>query len=226
MSKGSCPRLLTTACSLLQSLNLPGSLQALERPLGLPPGLVSHAEEIRQQDGVYRLQRSMEDTAKLKANDRAIYSEGVELLQSEAAEDDRARARHGTERWTRQPSKDAAGKLYAQIGEIDGYLNSASSSDELVQGKLREWDKYLRMLGGTARDLEEFVPSSRRATMRPNVEREAGKLRTSLNELVRLESRRRKKIESLREKAKADDISEVWSLSLGRLHANHDNQIL
>ncbi|KAI9712641.1 MAG: hypothetical protein M1812_006821 [Candelaria pacifica] len=209
---------------LLGSLNLPGSLQALERPLGLPPGLVSHAEEIRQQDGMYRLQRSMEDTAKLKDNDRAIYSEGVDLLQSEAAEDDRARARHGTERWTRQTSKDAAGKLYAQIGEIDGYLKSASNSDELVQGKLREWEKYLRMLGGTDRDLEEFVPSSRRATVRPNVEREATKLRSSLNDMTRLESRRKKKIESLKEKAKVDDINPAILAEAARLEREYPMQ--
>ncbi|KAK4908249.1 pH-response regulator protein palA/rim20, partial [Elasticomyces elasticus] len=49
---------------LLSSLNLPGSLQALEKPLGLPPTLVSHAEEMRQQDGLNRLHRSIEDTAK------------------------------------------------------------------------------------------------------------------------------------------------------------------
>ena len=58
---------------VLRSLNLPGSLQALEKPLGLPPGLVAHAEEIRQQDGINRLLRSMEDTKKLMYTDQAIY---------------------------------------------------------------------------------------------------------------------------------------------------------
>jgi len=46
---------------LLKSLNLPGALQAVEKPLGLPPGLMSHAEEIRQQDGPDRLQRAIQD---------------------------------------------------------------------------------------------------------------------------------------------------------------------
>merc|ERR1711977_377376 len=63
----------TKIIDTLSSLNLPGSLQALEKPLGLPPTLTSHAEEIRQADALNRLQRSFSDTAKLKASDDAIF---------------------------------------------------------------------------------------------------------------------------------------------------------
>jgi programmed cell death 6-interacting protein len=192
---------------LLSSLNLPGSLQALEKPLGLPPSLVSKAEELRQQDGLYRLKRSMEDTSKLKANDRATYAEGVELLMAEKAEDDSARAKYGSDRWSRQPSDVAGQKLWTQSVEIEGYLTSAASSDDLVQKKMRESERVLNVLTGTNRDLEAYIPSSRRATMTPQIEREVGRLRTGLNEVNRLESRRKRKVETLREKARFDDIS-------------------
>ena len=194
--------------SLLKSLNLPGSLQALEKPLGLPPGLVSHAEEIRQQDGINRLHRSMAETEKLKESDQAMFQEGVDFLRSEAAEDDRARRKFGTDRWSRPPSEAAARKMFAQINELDGYFKSAANTDNMVQQKLREHEDLIRLLAGTDRDLEHFVPSSRRVTMTPTVEREASRLRGCLNEVSRLESRRKKKIESLRAKAKQDDISE------------------
>ena len=192
---------------LLQSLNLPGSLQALEKPLGLPPSLVSKAEELRQQDAFYRLRRSVEDTAKLKANDQSILNEGSDLLKAERAEDDRARAKYGTERWAREPSERAFSALYAQSTEYQGYMKSAAASDELVQNKIRDSEHVFRILTGTNRDLESFVPSSRRATLTPQIEREASRLRTCLNEISRLETRRKRNIESLREKAKADDIS-------------------
>ena len=196
---------------LLSSLNLPGSLQALEKPLGLPPSLVSKAEELRQQDGLYRLKRSMEDTSRLKANDRAIYVEGVELLKAEKAEDDSAREKYGTDRWPRPFSEVAGEKMWAQSTEIDGYLKSAESSDELVQKKMLDSEMVLKVLTGTSRDLEAYVPSSRQANMTPQIEREVGRLRTCVNEVSRLESRRKRKIEALREKAKSDDISEFTS---------------
>ena len=194
---------------LLQSLNLPGSLQALEKPLGLPPSLTSHAEEIRQQGGLHKLWRSMHETSKLKANNLAVYREGVELLQTEEAEDDRARLKHGTNRWTRPPSRQAAERLYAQVDELDGYLKSAANSDDLVKTKLKDHEKPIQVLEGNTRDLEEFVPSSRRAVMPPNVERAASHLRHMLNEVTQLESRRRRQIAKVQEKAKFDDISKT-----------------
>lgn len=192
---------------MLSSLNLPGSLQALEKPLGLPPTLVSHAEEMRQQDGLNRLRRSLEDTAKVKANDLAVYREGVEILAAEKAEDDAARRKYGTDRWAREPSDKAASKVYTTLEEIDGYFTSAQSSDELIERKLRDSDAVFRVLTGTNRDLESYVPSSRRAVITAEVERASIRLRSCLNEVTRLENRRARRIQALKDKTKSDDIS-------------------
>ncbi|KAJ9192145.1 hypothetical protein DTO021D3_5532 [Paecilomyces variotii] len=202
---------------LLQSLNLPGSLQALERPLGLPPALVSHAEELRQQDGLYRLRRSLEDVEKVKANDRAVYNEGVEFLSAEKAEDDAARAKYGTDRWTRPSSEVAGENLYTTASEIAGYFKSAQSTDDLVQGKLRDSEAVLRVLTGTNRDLEAYVPSSRRADITPQVEQESSRLRSCLNEVSRLENRRKRKIQAVKDKARTDDINQALLKETARL---------
>ncbi|OKL58793.1 pH-response regulator protein palA/RIM20 [Talaromyces atroroseus] len=191
---------------LLQSLNLPGSLQALEKPLGIPPTLISHAEELRQQDGLVRLRRSLEDTAQVKNNDKALYTEGVDLLAAEKEEDDRARAKYGTDRWNRETSVTAGKKVHQTASDINGYFTSAQSTDELIQGKLRDAEKVLRILTGTNRDLESYVPSSRRAAITPELERESSRLRSCLNEVNRLENRRKRRIQVLKEKARSDDI--------------------
>ncbi|KAF2185399.1 BRO1-domain-containing protein [Zopfia rhizophila CBS 207.26] len=216
--------LTTKIHEVLVSLNLPGSLQALEKPLGLPPGLVSHAEEIRQQDGLNRLLRSMEDTKKLKKSDQAIYQEGCDILKSEAAEDDAARRKYGTDRWSQLPSAQAAPKLYAQIEEIDGYFKAAVNSDNIVKTKLKENEYHIQLLNGPDRDLENFVPSGRRPAITGIVEREAGKLRGCFNEVSRLESRRRRKIEALKTKAKQDDINPELLREAARLEREYPMQ--
>ncbi|KAH7125399.1 BRO1-like domain-containing protein [Dendryphion nanum] len=218
--------LTTQIHEVLQSLNLPGSLQALEKPLGLPPGLITHAEEIRQQDGLNRLLRSMEDTKKLKFSDLAIYQEGCDILKSEAAEDEAARRRFGTERWSRQPAQQAAPKLYAQIAEIDGYFKAAANSDNIVKTKLKENERHIQLLNGPDHDLENFVPSGRRPAITGVVEREAGKLRSSFNEVSRLESRRRRKVEALRTKAKQDDINPELLREAARLEREYPMQAI
>lgn len=161
---------------------------------------------MRQQDALHRLHRSLQDTAKLKANDKAMYTEGVELLMAEKDEDDRARMKYGTDRWARPPSEKAAEKVYTHSKDIKGYLSSADSSDNLVQNKLRDHEPIIRVLLGSNRELEAYVPSSRSALLTPQVERESSRLRSSLNEVSRLESRRKRKIETLRENSKADSI--------------------
>ena len=208
----------------LSSLNLPGSLQALEKPLGLPPGLASHADEVRQANGVHRLHNTIADTEKLKANNRVLYQEGIDLLRTEAGDDETARRKYGTDRWTRPAGQDALPKIYNQVGDIEGYLKQAESSDQMVQTRLRENENLIRLLGGTDRDLEDYVPSSRRATMTAKVEREANALRASLNEVNRLESRRRKNIETLRTKAKEDDVSPDLLKEAARLEREYPMQ--
>lgn len=161
---------------------------------------------MRQQDGLNRLRRSVEDTAKVKFNDRSIYNEGVELLAAEKAEDNATRRKYGTDRWARETSEAAAPKIYNTSKEISGYFTSAQSSDDLVERKLRDSDAVFRVLTGTNRDLESYVPSSRRAAIPPEVEREAVKLRSCLSEVSRMENRRRRRIQTLKDKARADDI--------------------
>lgn len=209
---------------VLKSLNLPGSLQALEKPLGLPPGLTAHAEEIRQQDGLNRLHRSMEETKKLKRSDQAIYQEGCEILKSESAEDEAVRRKYGTERWTRPTAEAAAPKLYAQIEEIEGYFKAAANSDGLIKTKLKENERNIQLLSGSDRDLENFVPNARRPTITSAVDKEAGKLRGCINEATRLESRRRRKIEALKTKAKQDDINPDLLREAARLEREYPMQ--
>lgn len=158
---------------------------------------------------MYRLRRSLEDVEKVKANDRAVYNEGIEFLSAEKAEDDAARAKYGTDRWTRPSSEVAGENLYTTASEIAGYFKSAQSTDDLVQGKLRDSEAVLRVLTGTNRDLEAYVPSSRRADITPQVEQESSRLRSCLNEVSRLENRRKRKIEAVKDKARTDDISRV-----------------
>lgn len=213
--------LTTRIHDTLRSLNLPGSLQALEKPLGLPPTLLSHAEELRQADAIGRINRTFSDAAKLKASDEAIFLEAKDLLQSEASENERLLRKFGSDRWTRLDSRSATPKLYKQVDEIDGYFKSAASSDQVVIDRFREYESILQVLTGSDRDIGNFVPSSRRVNIPPKLEGEVSKLRNSLNEISRLESRRRRKIEAIRGKAKKDDIHHSILAETARLEREY-----
>ncbi|ODA76182.1 hypothetical protein RJ55_08465 [Drechmeria coniospora] len=193
---------------LLSSVGLPGSLQAMEKPLGLPPSLVQHAEELRQADAIGRVQRSLADIDKLRQADLAVFEEGKSALAAERDEDDRLRARHGTERWTRPDGRnDAQGaKLWGHAGEIEGYFDSSLSSDGIVKEKFAATQHLLHVLCGPDRALLAFVPASAQRETSEELKSSIGKLRSAYNDVLRLESRRRKKVEWLRQNAVRDDI--------------------
>ncbi|KAK3938839.1 pH-response regulator protein palA/prr-1 [Diplogelasinospora grovesii] len=196
---------------ILSSLNLPGSLQALEKPLGLPGTLVQHADEIRQADALNRLQRGFADIDKLCASDRAVFEEGKALLAAEEEEDMKLRLKHGTQRWARpesraDPTPNGGAKLWNQAAEIDGYFASSTSSDGVVREKYAAVKDTLAILAGPDRGIMDFIPNSRRTEIPESLKPALGRLRGAYNDVLRLESRRRKRVEALKAKSRADDI--------------------
>ena len=192
----------------LAALGLPGSLQALEKPLGLPHSLAQHAEEIRRSDAIGRIQKSLADIDKLRAADVAVMDEAKQILAAEEEDDNALRLKYGTERWTRPQSKeDAQGqKIWKNVQQIGEYLASSLASDNLIREKIVAVEHLLKILAGPERGLLDFVPSSRRTEIPEPLRPVIGRLRGSYNDVLRLESRRRKKVEALREKCRADDI--------------------
>lgn len=194
--------------TILASLGLPGSLQALEKPLGLPPSLVQHAEEIRQADALNRIQKSFADIDKLRLADMAVFEEGKTALAVELEEDQQLRMKYGTDRWSRPDgqTEEQGAKIWRHVGEIESYFESSLSSDGVVREKFAANEDLLRILSGPDRGLMDYVPSSGRVDIREELKTSVGKLRSSYNDVQRLDSRRRRKVESLRESARRDDI--------------------
>ena len=55
--------------------NLPAALDALDKPIGLPPSLLKKAEEIRLENGSERVEKSLEDVQMLANRAMAILTE-------------------------------------------------------------------------------------------------------------------------------------------------------
>ncbi|KAH9896232.1 BRO1-like domain-containing protein [Xylariomycetidae sp. FL2044] len=209
---------------ILSSLNLPGSIQSFEKPLGLPGTLVQHAEEVRQADALHRLQRSFADIDKLRSADMAVFEEGKELLQAEEEEDLRLSRRFGTDRWSRPESRSEPNqgrKLWNQLSEAEGWFANSASSDQVVRDKFYNIEPTLAILTGSDRALLDFVPSSRRTEIPEILKPAIGKLRSAYNDITRLEGRRRRKAEALREKARSDDIKSDILDEAARLERSH-----
>jgi programmed cell death 6-interacting protein len=60
---------------LLQRLSLPASLEALQRPVGLPPSFLKKAEEVRMENGPAKIEATIEDLYTLSRQTYKILNE-------------------------------------------------------------------------------------------------------------------------------------------------------
>lgn len=145
------------ADKILQSLNLPSSLEALERPIGLPPSLLRKAEEIRLEQGPTKIDVYLDDVQRLSRHVLGILDEAMDILDSEASEDEAARRETPM---NRPPSHEANQELVMKQQRYRTILTQAAESDELVRRKWEEWEDQISELTRDKDELEALVPSS------------------------------------------------------------------
>ncbi|KAG2128141.1 BRO1-like domain-containing protein [Suillus cothurnatus] len=145
------------ADKILQSLSLPSSLEALERPIGLPPSLLRKAEEIRLEQGPTKIDVYLDDVQRLSRHVLSILDEAMDILDSEASEDEAARRETPM---NRPPSHEANQELVMKQQRYRTILTQAAESDELVRRKWEEWEDQVSELTRDEDELEALVPSS------------------------------------------------------------------
>ncbi|KAJ7739760.1 BRO1-like domain-containing protein [Mycena maculata] len=150
-------RLKDEADETLRSLNLPSALEALERSVGLPPSLFQKAEQVRLENGPEKIEASMEDVQRLAQQDTHILDEAMDILDTEASEDEAMRRDPS---FNRPPSHQANVELVEKERRYRDILRRAADSDETVRQKWDEWEGNIVQLTADEADLEAAVPSS------------------------------------------------------------------
>ncbi|WVR09313.1 pH-response regulator protein palA/RIM20 [Kwoniella sp. DSM 27419] len=195
------------AASTLQSLNLPGSIQALERPVGLPPSLLKKAEEVDSAGGKDRIQSLLQEVNRLSRANGQSLTEAMDILDQEATENESLLSRQPHLQSTRPPSHVANQPLIATAQQYDNTIKQASGSDATVRQKWEEWSELIGVLAGGEDSINDYVPSTSAASggysslpapVRP--------LRASLEELDDRIAYRARLVNEARNIAASDDI--------------------
>ncbi|KAF8349083.1 BRO1-like domain-containing protein [Amanita rubescens] len=208
---GASQELQDNADHELRELNLPASLEALERPIGLPPSLLKRAEEVRSANGPTKLEASINDVQKLAHRDLMLLDEAMDVLDNEASEDEAARKNGPLDRL---PSHEANTKLVEKQTRYRDLLTKASESDEHVRQKWEEWEPNIVALTWSEEDLEASVPQSTFSGSSPltpegkKTQALARALRVLLESLDDLHRERNNIVKRAQRLADADDISD------------------
>ncbi|OJT11438.1 pH-response regulator protein palA/RIM20 [Trametes pubescens] len=200
--------------SARERLNLPAALDALDRPIGLPPSLVKKAEEVRLESGPERIDTYIRDVQALAQHVSSLLDEAMDILDQEADEDEALRDSAGaiTER---APSLEANRDLVAKEQQYRTVLEQATESDALVRKKWEEWEDSIAQLTWPEDELELSIPSStvdlaRRvgATGTDPTRTHARALRTLLEQLEDLSKARAELVARVDRMTASDDITQ------------------
>ncbi|KAI5122282.1 hypothetical protein M0805_002362 [Coniferiporia weirii] len=199
----------------LRELSLPASLEALDKPVGLPPSLLRKAEEVRLEDGLSRIEGSIDNVELLANHCRTILSQAMDMLDQEASEDEgvRKNAAKDGKSWDRPPSYKANEELTSKEKRYRQMLDHAAQSDEHVRGKWEEWEEAIVRLTWDEEELDRWVPSStasisnqHKDPAKAQTQTHARALRVHLEALDDLREGRAQLVHRARRLADADDI--------------------
>ncbi|CAE6500532.1 unnamed protein product [Rhizoctonia solani] len=212
--EGTAKQMDTDITRLLQKLNLPGSLDALDKPVGLPPSLLRRSEEIRSMGGTDALQTLIDEVQTLGGSAGVILEEAFDILDNEASEDETffAQLPEGGAQIATQAgyfaSHTANKDLTAKANSYRQILDNAASSDATIRNKWEEWEENVTVLCSDQEEMERMVPShaTSQSTESTQAHTYARAIRAALEDLDDLRNTRARCIESARQRASTDDI--------------------
>ncbi|KAJ1664129.1 pH-response regulator protein palA/rim20, partial [Coemansia sp. RSA 1646] len=214
---------LTADCeAVLSSLNLPNALEAIQKPVGLPPNILVGADEIRSEGGFLGIKRLLDNATDANARATSMVDASERALDDEAREDLRVRqgAVANSARAKRTESSDLTNSLRADIAKYRDIVQKARESDATIGGQVDTWSKFFALLGSPREELERQVPSTTvNPITDPHHTQIVERLQQYLNEVTLMRRERLKSVEKLRRTANEDDVTPALNEEMQRLAA-------
>lgn len=195
------------SATTLQSIGLPGSIIALERPAGLPPSLLKNAEQIFVDGGLKKAQYVLEQVTIASQSNAKLLEEALDILDQEASEEE-GMVQHYPELLGRLEPSSIANKYWLdQAQRYRETLRQARKSDSEVKAKWDQWAPLISILAAGEDALLKHIPTSGKSTERDaELPHSARELQLLLEDLEDLRSHRLRLVAEGKRIASKDDI--------------------
>lgn len=140
-------------------MNLPGSIEALEQPIGLPSHVLDRSNEVRGKGGSRYLTNSWETISHLSSTDQKVLKEIIDTLNAEELEDQELKRIHQN-LWTRTPSEVLTKKFREKANQYSENIKQADAANLIVEKKINTNMYLIEQLCMDRKALEQSIPSS------------------------------------------------------------------
>lgn len=147
------------AATTLQSLGLPGSITALERPTGLPPSLLKKAKEIFMDGGLQKVQHLLQQVSQASQSNSTLLEKSLDLLDQEAGEEEHMLQQYPELLGRLEPSLSANRQWVQQTDQFRETLKQARNGDHGVRAKWDQWAPMISILANGEDALMKHIPT-------------------------------------------------------------------
>lgn len=198
-----CMTLDNQARNELSALGLPGSIEAIECPVGVPTSLVYKMDAVKAEKGLNTLLEQLEIIKNFAEECNTTLQECFNLLENEDVEDYKARQTY-INQWTRTPSAELTTSVKADLAKIYSLIDYAKKSDEYVINELtNHTDSIIKLERYDKEQLEKELPNDTSLIDSAIIVN----LKNLIIKLTKLVKKREELILTWRQEAKNDNIT-------------------
>ncbi|KAJ3338343.1 pH-response regulator protein palA/rim20 [Gonapodya sp. JEL0774] len=207
----------------LASMKLPGSIEAMEQPKGVPPSILKHAEEVRSSGGLSGLEESLATISTLSMEANKKMQLAMKALDDEAMEDRQLKSQFGA-KWTRTSSDELTKALRGNGITLSSKLAVAAKSDQTIRKKLDDHGANIDQLGSSRTDLEAAIPISTAASAQKMIQNPTvQQLKLHLAKLNGVMAQRNDTIARVKKLAREDDVHpQLLEMAANKQEINND----
>lgn len=193
--------------SALTNMNLPGSIEALEKPKGIPESVLKKSLELREANAASILEEAMLEVTSFESKTKSLLNDLILTIENEEREDDEMRAQFHT-RWTRSQSAELNVKLVKTLQKYRSMLQEAMESDATVTKRYESYLPSIIHLCSSPEELEHIIPSCNASSPR-NQDPIVQEIKQLLSQLDKIRGQERETISKIKATSDTDNITEI-----------------
>lgn len=187
----------------LYSMGLPGSIESVENPTGVPDSLIQKIKIVTSEGGISMLQDRVTVLQTLAKECSNLLNLSITELDKEEAEDNQMRSIY-KQNWTRSPSHTLTMNIRDDLSKISVLLDTAKKSDSIVMSKVEAYSHLIKRISESSIDeIAKELPNIN-SKKDPIV---VNKLRNYILQLTSIFKDRETILSDLRQKIQEDNIT-------------------
>ncbi|PWA02065.1 hypothetical protein BB558_001806 [Smittium angustum] len=196
---------------VILSLNVVETLDAVEKPVGVPPHILFGSEQVKSEGGFFSLQQLKMQMDSIRQKIIDLLKEAESSLDNELKSDQNLRLAYGRNQMNlnRPQSAELTVSNRSLILQYQSALKKASDNDVSVYRRITDWEPFIRLLESGPEKIMLALPSSNSSGMMndPHSRAVIDRLRQYLSEVEEMKKSRAEKIQDLSQRMASDDIS-------------------